>query len=101
MDMQQLNQGKDVQDIVFGDMDCLLEVNNKEINKQIQCEDSKEVKDHLTKQEDKETLTKMDKQNHSEYFTEVDTPPVKQKKRLRCKIDKKSNAKLAEHRNSN
>lgn len=51
---------------MFKDMNCLLDLNNNEKDRQSQNEDFVEVKDHLSIYDDKEKHTKMDKLNQSE-----------------------------------
>ncbi|KAA6361796.1 MAG: hypothetical protein EZS28_042677, partial [Streblomastix strix] len=90
-DMIRLRFEQKVHDIFFGDMDCPSDLNNNEIDKQNQRENSEEAKDPLSIQRDKEKHTKMDRQNQNENYAEAKILLTKEKQEENYKeIDKQS-----------
>ncbi|KAA6388772.1 MAG: hypothetical protein EZS28_015703 [Streblomastix strix] len=80
-DTKQLVYEQDAYDIVFGDIDCPADLNNNEMDKQSQSENSEEAKDHLSKQDGKMKHTKTDNQNQNENSAKAQVLLTKQKQK--------------------
>ncbi|KAA6363976.1 MAG: hypothetical protein EZS28_040497 [Streblomastix strix] len=78
-DMLQLRFEQEVHDTVFGELDCPSDLNNNEMDKQSQSEDSEEAKDHPSIQGDKEKHMEMDKQNENENAAKIKVSLIKEK----------------------
>ncbi|KAA6397099.1 MAG: hypothetical protein EZS28_007367 [Streblomastix strix] len=81
IDMIQLRFEQEVHDTLFGELDCPSDLNNNEMDKYCQSEDSEETKDHLSIQGNKDKHMKMDKQNENENASKVKIS-LKQRSRM-------------------
>ncbi|KAA6395841.1 MAG: hypothetical protein EZS28_008641, partial [Streblomastix strix] len=89
--MIQLRIEQEVHDTVFGEIDCPSDLNNNEMYKQSQSEDSEEAKDPPSIQNDKVKHTKIDKQNENENAAIVKVSLIKEKQKENYKeTDKQS-----------
>ncbi|KAA6395770.1 MAG: hypothetical protein EZS28_008702 [Streblomastix strix] len=78
-DSIQLRFDQEVHDTVFVDIDCPSDLNNNEMDKQSQSEDSKVVIYPLSIRGDKEKHMEMDKQNENENAAKVKVSLIKEK----------------------
>ncbi|KAA6387108.1 MAG: hypothetical protein EZS28_017361, partial [Streblomastix strix] len=90
-DMIQMKFELEVHDTIFGEFDCLSDLNNNELNKQSQSEDSEEAKDPLSIQGDKKKHTTMDQQNENENSAKAKVSLIKKKqKKIHKEMDQQS-----------
>ncbi|KAA6368261.1 MAG: hypothetical protein EZS28_036212, partial [Streblomastix strix] len=93
-DMMQLRFEQEVHDTIFGNLDCPSDLNNSEMDKQSQRQNSEEAKDPQSIQDETGKHIKMDKQHENKKSVNAEVSLTKEKlpkkKRIRHKRGKKT-----------
>ncbi|KAA6353520.1 MAG: hypothetical protein EZS28_050954 [Streblomastix strix] len=87
--MLQLRFEYEVHDTVFGELDCPSDLNNNEMDKQSQSEDSEEARDTLSIKGDKEKHMEMNKQDKNKNAAKVNVSLIMEKQQEK-EMDKQS-----------
>ncbi|KAA6367370.1 MAG: hypothetical protein EZS28_037103, partial [Streblomastix strix] len=88
-DMMQLRFEQEVHDTIFGTLDCPLDLNDNEMDKQSQSENSEEAKDPQSIQDETGKHVKMDKQYENEKAVKAEASVAKEKQQEK-EMDKQS-----------